>query len=294
VALVDVVIVSYNSRERLRECVEPLASLQEVNVIVVDNASADGSLDIVADLPITRIPLTSNGGFAHGCNVGWRAGLAEFVLFLNPDARIEIDSLRRLVGVFEEDESVGLVAPGILGPDGSLDYSLRRFPRLRSTYAQAIFLHRVFPRSEWSDEVVRDASAYSRAGTPEWVSGACMLVRRTALEALEGFDERFFLYCEDADLCRRLWDIGSTVRFEPAAVARHEGGTSAPRSALLPVHARSRILYASKHFSRPRAFLDRLGVGLGAASHVVASQGGVAHRGGHLRSLKAALAPLER
>ena len=138
-ATVDVVVVSYNSRDHLRACVEPLASVDDVHVIVVDNASPDAGLDVVADLPITRIARQQNGGFGAGCNTGWRVGDAPYVLFLNPDARIDAESLRRLAGVLDATPGAGGVAPRITHVDGSLDFSQRRFPRLRSTYARALF-----------------------------------------------------------------------------------------------------------------------------------------------------------
>src|SRR3712207_5585245 len=164
---VDVVVVSYNSRAQLRRCVEPL--LGEANVIVVDNASPDRSLEAVADLPVRAPQLATKDGFGAGCNAGWRAGSAPYVLFLNPDATIDGDSLRRLVRIVEEDEGAGGAAPRILNSDGTLDFSLRRFPRLRSTYAQALFLHRLFPRASWTDEVVRDSEAYASPAWPDWV-----------------------------------------------------------------------------------------------------------------------------
>ncbi len=111
VALVDVVVVSYNSARTLRGCVGSLAGNDVFNVIVVDNASSDQSLESIADLPITVLPLEGNGGFAYGCNRGWEAGSAPFVLFLNPDARIEPESLMGLASVLQQDESIGLVAP---------------------------------------------------------------------------------------------------------------------------------------------------------------------------------------
>ena len=287
VTAVDVVVVAYNSRERLRACVEPLAGLEGVQVIVVDNASSDGSLAAVADLPVTRIDLEENGGFARGCNTGWLAGDAPFVLFLNPDASIDERSLHRLARTLEEDRHAGAAAPRILHATGGLDLSQRRFPRVRSTYSQALFLHRLFPRAAWTDEVVRDVGAYRGARSPEWVSGACVLVRRSALETLGGLDEGFFLYCEDTDLCRRIRALAYDVRFVPEAVCVHEGGASAPRASLLPVLAASRIRYARKHSGRPAAALERLGVALGALTHTAASRGG--RRGGHARSLRVAL-----
>jgi hypothetical protein len=288
-ALIDVVVVSYNSRSGLRGCVRTLASHADVRVVVVDNASADASLESIRDLSVTAIPLDTNHGFGAGCNVGWRSGSAPYVLFLNPDARIDPESAFRLVRTVDEHPAAAAAAPRIEDERGELDYSLRRFPRLRSTYAQALFLHRLFPTQGWTDEVVRNVSSYEEPGSPEWVSGACILVRRDAIEKINGFDERFFLYCEDKDLCRRLRDAGYDIRYEPEAVARHAGGASAPRAELLPVLARSRVLYAQKHGGRGVAPLERLGVALKSLTHVVVASGGLRPRRGHARSFATAL-----
>jgi GT2 family glycosyltransferase len=289
VPLVDAVVVSYRSRDRLRACVEPLAAIPWVEPIVVDNASDDGSLAAVAGLRGVFLQLEQNGGFAFGCNAGWRTGSSPFVLLLNPDARIGESSLRLLVHALERDVSLGAVAPRIVGEDGRLDHSQRRFPRLRSTYAQALFLHRLLPAARWVDEVVRDQGAYTRSGSPEWVSGACILVRRAVLEQLGGLDEGFFLYCEDTDLCRRIHGLGLGLRYDPAATATHAGGASAPRAELLAVLATSRVRYARIHRGRAAAALDRVGIALGAFTHALASSQGRAIRSGHARALRSAL-----
>lgn len=286
---VDVVVVSYNSRDELRGCVEPLSALAGVTVVVADNASTDGSLESIADLPVVLVSLPENGGFAHGCNAGWRAGSSDYVLLLNPDARIDTASLRALSAVLDAEPSVGAVAPRILGEDGRLDFSLRREPRLRSTYAQALFLHRLFPRSAWADELVRDPAAYERPDAPDWVSGACILLRRSVLAELGGLDEGFFMYGEDIDLCRRLRAAGHELRFEPRATVVHAGGASAPRPTLLPVLAASRLRYAAKHRSRLAALVERAGIALGSATHVLVARGGLAERRGHARALRLAL-----
>jgi N-acetylglucosaminyl-diphospho-decaprenol L-rhamnosyltransferase len=286
VALVEVVVVSYNSRDRLRACVEPLSGLDWVDVVVVDNASADGSLQSIADLQVRRIARPDNGGFAVGCNEGWRSGTAPFVCFLNPDATVDEDSLRRLVRVLEEHDRIGAVAPRIMHPDGTIAFSLRRYPRLRSTYARAFFLHRLFPNAAWSDELVRDKAEYERPSSPEWVSGAAVVLPRSVLEELNGWDEGFFLYSEDVDLCRRVWRSGRQVRFEPAAAAVHEGGASDPAGATRPILVASRIRYAEKHRSRPYAVLERVGVGLEELIRLVVARGGLRARAAHARSLK--------
>lgn len=286
-SFVDVVVVSYNNRDDLRACVEPLLYATGVRVIVVDNASPDRSLDALAGVPVDTLQLDANGGFSHGVNAGWRAGAGSYVLLLNPDARIDESSLAILAAVLDENPRAGAVAPRIVHADGSLDFSQRRYPRLRSTWARALFLHRLFPRATWTDELVRDDTAYTTRGTPDWVSGACILVRRAVLEELDGLDEGFFMYAEDIDLCRRLHDAGHGLVFEPDAVVVHEGGASAPRAQLLPVLAESRLRYAVKHRGRVGALLERAGIALEALTHVAVSRGGVAGRRGHARALRA-------
>jgi N-acetylglucosaminyl-diphospho-decaprenol L-rhamnosyltransferase len=289
VSSVDVVVVAYNSRETLRACVADLQAAADLNVIVVENASPDRCLEVVEDLDVTAIRLPTNVGFSGGCNAGWRRGSAPYVLFLNPDARIDAEALSRLVEVLERVPTAGVSAPQIREVDGSLDYSQRRFLDLKSTWSQALFLHRIFPRAWWAEGMVREEQRYATVTSAEWVSGACMLVRRSALEELNGFDDGFFMYCEDMDLCQRIRNLGLDVLFEPAAVVTHEGGASAPRSALLPVLTESRIRYAEKHFTRRRAVAARLGIAVGELTHALVSSGGNATRVGHLRSFRAAV-----
>ena len=226
--IVDAVIVAYNSRDILRACVEPLAQLPWVDVTVVDNASPDDSASAVADLPIHIIRAPRNGGFAYGCNVGLAAGTAEFVLFVNPDARIESASLRTLVNALQADPRLGGVGPLTIGEGGQLHCTQRRFPRLRSTYAQALGLHRVAPFASWTGEVIQERAAYTRPGMPDWLSGSCVLIRRAALDEVGGMDEGFFLYSEETDLFRRMRRRGWRARFEPRATAYHQGYGSAP------------------------------------------------------------------
>jgi N-acetylglucosaminyl-diphospho-decaprenol L-rhamnosyltransferase len=293
-AEVDAVIVSYRSAATLRGCVEPLTRLPGVRVTVVDNASPDDSVETVADLPVDLVRSPRNGGFSYGCNLGAARGSAPYVLFLNPDARMGAEALAGMLRVIRAEPETALVGPRIVDDSGELAWSLRRFPRHRSTFAQALFAHRLLPRQAWTDELIRDAAAYEERWSPEWVSGACMLVRRDAFERIGGFDERFFLYCEDTDLCRRLWAAGHVVRFEPAAEVWHVGGASSEPGETQAVAARSRVLYARKHMGRARAVLEATGVALGEATRAVAKVRRSGSRRSHVRALKAALAPRDR
>jgi N-acetylglucosaminyl-diphospho-decaprenol L-rhamnosyltransferase len=288
-AIVDVVVVAYNSSETLVDCVEPLAGSPLANVTVVDNASTDGSASVVADLPVHLIESGRNGGFAYGVNIGVAAGSAPWILLLNPDALITPADLETLVRAGEADPAAAVLGPRLLNADGTLAWSQRRFARLRSTWAQALFAHRLWPTAAWTDEVVRDPAAYEAPGSPEWISGACMLVRRSALEAVGGLDERFFLYCEDMDLCRRLRTAGLAVRYVPAASARHIGGASSAPGTTLEIYARSRVRYARRHYRRGLVPLEAAGIALGAFTHIVSAARRPALRRGHRAALRSVM-----
>jgi N-acetylglucosaminyl-diphospho-decaprenol L-rhamnosyltransferase len=289
--LVDVVVVAYNSRATLRECVAPLASEADFTVTVVDNASPDDSGAVVADLPLRLVRAGENRGFAAGCNLGAGGGEAPWILLLNPDATIAPDSVRALLEV-GAGHGAAVVGPRLLHADGRLAWSQRRFARTRSTWSQALFLHRIAPEAAWADEHVRDARCYDEPRSAEWLSGACMLVRRDVYQALGGIDEGFFLYCEDMDLCRRVWDAGHVVRFEPHAVARHIGGVSSGQGETLPLMARSRVRYARLHFKPLAVPLEAAGVAVGCATHVLSSFQRPALRRGHVAAFGATLREL--
>ena len=287
---VDVVVVAYNSRDKLRGCLEPLIGHAWIHPIVVDNASPDHSFEAVAEVQgVELLRMERNGGFSYGCNAGWRAGSSSYVLFLNPDAVIRPGDLASLAGVLDANDRIGIVGPSILHEDGTMDYSIRRFPSVRSTFAQALFLHRLLPRLAWTDEIDRDPRSYDGTQTVDWLSGACLLVRRRVLVQIDGFDEGFFLYAEDIDLCRRTRDAGFEVVYTADARCTHIGGASHPRAALMPVLAESRVRYARKHRKALAAGVERLGIALGEALHAIGGRGGAEARRGHIRALAATL-----
>lgn len=286
---VDVVVVAYNSGAQLRGCVAPLAGAEGIRVVVVDNASPDRGHETVRDLPVTIVESGRNGGFSFGCNVGWRAGGAPAVLFLNPDARIAPEAVLALADLLERDPALGAVGPLIRDDDGSLDPSQRRFPSVRTAWARALFLHRLLPDAPWTDEIERRPVAYARPARPDWISGACLMTRRALLERLDGFDERFFLYSDDTDLCRRIRDLGYAVGFDPSVTCGHEGGASAPRAGLFAVLAESRMLYARRHAGRAARALERAALAVEELSRAVVGAGGAPARRGHLRALSRVL-----
>jgi N-acetylglucosaminyl-diphospho-decaprenol L-rhamnosyltransferase len=288
-ATVDVVVVAYNSRDTLRACVEPLALLPWVNVTVVDNACPEDSTRVVEDLPVRIVRSARNGGFAYGCNLGMASGSAGLVLLLNPDAEIDAASLGSLVDALRASPSLGGVGPRTVDQTGKLIFTQRRFPRLRFTYAQGLFLHRAVPGAAWADDKICDAEAYRRPGTPEWISGCCVLLRREAVDSVGGLDEGFFLYSEEIDLFKRLASAGWQAGFDPHATARHIGYQSADRNATEPIRAASRVRYARKHHGGFVGALEAAGVALGAVAHAVVWLHRPARAQGHWIAARAAL-----
>ncbi len=167
------------------------------------------------------------------------------MLFLNPDARVAVDDARRLVDRLESDSTLGACGPRIVDADGRTCPSIRRFPRLTSTLAEALFVHHLLPDANWASEIVQ--RGYDVPSRVEWLSGAALCVRRTAFETVGGFDDRFFLYCEDTELCFQLHRAGFDILYEPSARATHAGGASAPSARQASLKASARLTYASLH-----------------------------------------------
>jgi N-acetylglucosaminyl-diphospho-decaprenol L-rhamnosyltransferase len=253
-AAVAVVVVSFNSRDTLGACLGSVAHHVGLphEVVVVDNASTDGSAEAAREsepsLGVIRNP--TNRGFARACNQGIRSTTAPRVLFLNPDAEITTGAVQALAAELDAAHDIGVVGPLTLEPDGAVQVSTGPDLTLSAERRQRRLVRGVRRREPGA--LSEAASRHAQPHEPDWVSGACLLARREALEAVGGFDERFFLYEEDADLCRRLRAAGWRVLFTPAATVHHRLGQSmaqAPRLARRAYH-RSHLLYYRKHNSR--------------------------------------------
>jgi len=248
---VAVVIVSFETRETL---LDALASLQanaemKLDVVVVDNASRDGSADAVrARFPDVRVIANAcNVGFSSACNQGARESRAPLVLFLNPDATLTPGSLAALAALFEARPRLGIAGPRTRSSNGDIQVSTGPDLALLAEWRQRRLVRGVARRD--AGALAKAEARHAVEHEPDWVSGACLMARREALDAVGGFDERFFLYEEDADLCRRVRAAGWQVVFTPAAEARHALGRSmarAPSRARFEYH-RSHLLYYRKH-----------------------------------------------
>ncbi len=222
---IAIVVVSFNTRDLLRNCLEHLATATQgiqTHVVVVDNASADGSADMVRG-SLDRVHLIvneRNRGFGPACNQGIAATTAPYVLLLNSDCSLRSGALALLAGYLDDNPRVAAVGPRLLNEDGSLQLSARRFPTPRRVLVEILGMSNRFEGQHVS------GSAYDQAGPMDYVSGACLLLRRTALDDVGVFDEAYFFYAEEMDLAYRLWQRAWQVHYMPEAQAIHLGGRS--------------------------------------------------------------------
>lgn len=265
---VSAIIVNYNAGPELRRALQSIAdelSACQWEAVVVDNASVDGSGDLVAEFgPRARLLRNErNVGFARGVNQGLAATSAPLVLIMNPDCRLAAGAFTSLKREMDRSDLCAITGPRILNPDGSMQGNARGDPDMfTGLFGRTTLLRRALPdlavskRNVVSDAAVGNGHASVNV---DWLSGACMLARRDALHTVQGFDERYFLYWEDADLCRRLRASGYNVRYVPAATAVHRVGQSSRSARVSAIRAfhESAYLYYATHVA-PGSWLRRL------------------------------------
>jgi N-acetylglucosaminyl-diphospho-decaprenol L-rhamnosyltransferase len=224
----DVVIVAYRSRELLRGCLESLQAHPPscpMKVIVVDNASGDGTVEMVkADHPgVDLIASPTNLGFAAATNLGARRGTAPYLLALNPDTAVTPGALDTMLGVLESHSEAGIAGPRLIRPDGSFDHAAKRF---FPTPLSALGHFTGVGRRASSGRLAAYRAPEVDAGRVDAVNGAFMLIRRSAFDRVGGFDEGYWMYMEDLDLSYRLAQAGWLSWYEPSATVLHvKGGT---------------------------------------------------------------------
>ena len=250
-----VVVVNYNAGDFLLRCMQSLHAATgdiSVEIVIVDNASRDGSAEAAAAAhdDVELIRNTENRGFAEAANQGIAATSAPFVLLLNPDAEIIGGTLASFVKVAHERPRAGAIGALVRNPDGSIQPSARRVPRLGEALGHA-FLGPLFPSNRFTRSYT--IAGWDRASEREveWVSGSAMLLRRAALEEVGAFDQGYFMYVEDVDLCTRLRRGGWQVLFSPELEVVHQIGVSTRGQRGRMAFAHSDSIY--RYFSKFRA-----------------------------------------
>lgn len=247
---VTAVIVNYNSAPDIFECLDSLrASEHPVDLVVVDNASTDGSPDELATLgDVHLVRSARNVGFGGGVNLGVRTvDPSGAILLVNPDATLEPGAVGRLVRTLEEHPQAAAVGPLVENPDGTVQPSKRRFP----TWTQAAMHSTIgvfWPGNPGTRAYVCADAPEDRASQVGWLSASVLLLRAEAFRDVGMFDERFFFYVEDLDLCRRFADAGWELWFEPRATAVHVwGGSTRKPTKQLWQHHTNLFRYVRKH-----------------------------------------------
>lgn len=251
----SVVIVNWNVRDLLRRCLDSIlaADLPRLEIVVVDNASRDGSAEMLrGEYPgVKLIANPDNRGFPAANNQGLSASIGRFAMTLNPDTEIVGDALSRMIDFLDGRPDVGALGPQLLNPDGSIQSSRRRFPTLVTALFESTWLQSIAPRGVLGRYYVEDVSPLSVQDV-DWVTGACILVRRQVLKTVGGFDESFFMYSEELDWCKRIQLAGWTVAYLPDAKVIHHGGKSSDQAAAARhIHFQtSKIRYLRKYHGR--------------------------------------------
>jgi hypothetical protein len=288
----SIVIVTHNGRELALATIESaMAKLGGATVewVIVDSGSTDDTpAAIEARWPQIEVIRVDNIGFAAANNVGFDAARGRYLLALNPDTEVLWGRFEALVRAMDERPDVGAASVIQEEADGSLQ-CIRRDPTIGRQLSEALWLRKLPGLRRWQEREL-DQAAYGEERSADWVVGAVLMLRREAVDRVGGFDERFFMYSEEADLCRRIRDAGWEVRHLPVMRILHYGGAPNPR--LVAQSAFSRLEYAAKHFSRARALGFR---GVLALHHllrlasVAVRPGQGERRAGELRALKVVL-----
>jgi GT2 family glycosyltransferase len=255
----SIIIVSYRSRDVLLACLSGLpegARDLDYEVVVVDNASGDGTSEaIVRSHPEVRlIQNDENVGFATAVNQGLRGTSGQFAMLLNPDCELHAGAARQLVDYLRSHPRCGLAAPRLLYPDGSLQYSVRTYPdQYTLLFNRYSLLTYLLPANRWSRRYLMSDWDHASTRDVDWVTGACMVARREAINEVGGMDEAFFMFNEDVDWCRRFNQAGWVVTYVPDAVCVHHVGASGHRTSTRVILERHRgmVYYFHKHHPMP-------------------------------------------
>ncbi len=265
---VSICIVNWNVKELLRQCLMSIpAGAKGVlyEVVVVDNASTDGSAEILKAFPhITWIQNQENVGFTRANNQALAVSRGRYICFLNPDTVVYPGALATLVSYMDAHPDVGIVGPQLRYPDGTLQPSRYRFPSVMMALMESTPLAWVWPTNPWNRRYHCEDCSPQEEHEVDWLNGACLMVRREVIGQIGGFDEQFFMYSEELDLCRRARLAGWRVMYVPQAVVVHYEGKSSEQVVVARhVHFnRSKVLYFRKHHGAGAAFFVRWGLRL--------------------------------
>lgn len=232
--LLSIVVVNWNTREALRRCLSSVIAhgASDHELIVVDNASSDGSVELLAEqfAGVRVLANTSNVGFARACNQGMRAAAGRLILLLNSDTYVTDDVIDRTARYLLERPRVAMAACQLRYPDGRLQHTAFRSLGIARSLFEDLWLYKLVPRRVREDWLLGGYWDGSTEKEVDWLAGAFMMLRREVFEASRGFDEAFFMYGEDSEWCLRLRRAGHAIVYVPLGVVYHVGSVSSDLS----------------------------------------------------------------
>jgi len=286
----SIILLNYKQSGLLRQSIRGIVNSQpglNYEIIVVDNNSNDGSLSMVTNLfseefvrkmelasgqkiivpPIITIQSEINGGFGYGHNLGIKKARGKYILILNPDIAVAAGVFEKMFEFIEGHSEIGIIGPKLIYPDGSIQDSCRRFPTsLTPIYRRTVFGRLPFAKKVTDNYLMADFD-HDSVQEIDWLFGACLMIRKSILDEVGFFDERFFMYFEDLDLCRRFWERGFKVVFLPTVELVHyhqrfsaeKNGISGIFSPGGRIHLISGIKYFFKYLGKelPKRGLDK-------------------------------------
>lgn len=274
----SVCIVSWNTKDLLRKCIQSILDKTaglDYEIIVVDNDSKDGSLEMVRQEypPCKVINSGQNLGFARANNLAVLHASGKYILYLNPDTEFETNALYGMYDCLEKNQTYGALGCKLIYPDGSLQYTCARaFTTPLNEFCELAMLYRIFPKSPFFSTVEMYYWDHESSREVDCISGACIMARKTIIDGLGGFDEEYFMYAEDVDLCYRIRKAGWKIYYlAQEKIIHHEGASSKkkPNKHYSTVQIRdSNVLFFKKNFGLFTIFMYRAAVLIGSAIRI--------------------------
>jgi GT2 family glycosyltransferase len=286
----SIIIVSWNVRDLLADCLRSLlaqVSLAETEILVIDSASADGTVELLRDQfpQVGLLAQADNIGFTRGNNLALQRAQGDYLLLLNPDTIVMGDALQQMIAFLEAHPSVGIVGPHTLNSDGSYQSTRRRFPSLLTGLFESTWLQSLAPKRLLDHYYVNDAPE-SATVEVDWVQGSALMARRTVYEQIGGLDEGYVMYSEELDWCHRAKAAGFGVAYLGTAQIVHHGGKSSEQASARKhiSFQQSKLRYFRKFHGRPAAEFLRLALLLNYAAQL--GEETIKSAFGHKRALR--------
>ncbi len=255
---ISVIIVTWNSSEEISACVNSVISASKelkTELIIIDNNSSDNSFAIANKINFLKLQTVKNPdnfGYTRAANQGVGLAKGKYILLLNPDTVLNEGSLRVMYDFLELNAGYGACAPLMKNPDGTIQYSVRNFPTYWCMFTEFSLLSYIFPKTKLFGGWKAKYMDYSKEQDIEQPMAAAFMIRRQLLADIGNMDERFSMFFNDVDLCRKVYDSGSKIRLLPSSIVTHEHGASIKKdkARMIKVWNEDCVKYFEKHFGK--------------------------------------------